>query len=101
MASEITKGKIDEALELLEKAAQKKKKELHRLINDKYPGIKNIFQDGILDQLKDITVKTIEAGEDKIKEVEGELEKKLKDNPWPFMAGVAISCLLLGFILRK
>jgi ElaB/YqjD/DUF883 family membrane-anchored ribosome-binding protein len=101
MAREFTKEKMDEALEFLEKAAQKKKKELHRLVNEKYSGIKNIFQDGLVDQIKNTTTKAMEAGEDKVKEIKDEMEKKLKDNPWPFMGGVALGCLLLGYILRK
>ncbi len=63
--------------------------------------------------------KTIEQGEERLKNAMGDIEKKLKqgreqvqqlinqadkqlhDNPWPIVAGVAVGCLFLGFLAGK
>ena len=59
--------------------------------------------------------RTIDQGEEKLKNVAGDAQKKLKqaqeqvqqlikqadkqlhENPWPIVAGVAVGCLFLGF----
>jgi ElaB/YqjD/DUF883 family membrane-anchored ribosome-binding protein len=42
---------------------------------------------------------TIKQGQDKIKTVAAGVDKQLRDNPWPIVAGVAVGCVLLGFIM--
>jgi ElaB/YqjD/DUF883 family membrane-anchored ribosome-binding protein len=44
-------------------------------------------------------VKSARTGEEKVMEKAKEIDEKVRDNPWPFLGGVALSFLLLGFIL--
>jgi ElaB/YqjD/DUF883 family membrane-anchored ribosome-binding protein len=41
----------------------------------------------------------LKLGQEKLKTVAGDVDKQLRDHPWPVVAGVAVSCLLVGFIL--
>lgn len=69
------------------------------------------------DKLEDYTASALRQGEEKIKSVVSDVEKKIKQgeeqlkhfvsaadkqlhqNPWPIVAGIAVSCLFLGFIM--
>jgi ElaB/YqjD/DUF883 family membrane-anchored ribosome-binding protein len=52
--------------------------------------IRNVMQD-VENKLK--------QGQDKIKTVAAGVDKQLRDNPWPIVAGVAVGCILVGFIM--
>ena len=41
----------------------------------------------------------IKLGQEKLKTVATNVDKQLRDNPWPIVAGVAVGCILLGFIM--
>lgn len=41
----------------------------------------------------------IKQGQEKLKTVVADTEKQLRDNPWPIVAGVAVGCILLGFVM--
>lgn len=101
MTRTASKEKINEALEYLDKVAQEKKEELHRLLNGKYSNIKQAVQEGIVTQLKEGAARGLQIGEDKVREATEKLEKRMQDNPWPVLGGVAVGCLLLGYIFRK
>jgi ElaB/YqjD/DUF883 family membrane-anchored ribosome-binding protein len=56
------------------------------------------------DRLKDVLLdmeSKLKQGQEKIKTVAADVDKRLRDNPWPVVAGVAVGCILLGFILGK
>lgn len=55
-------------------------------------------QDRIKSALSEVETK-IKLGQDKLKVMASDVEAQLKDNPWPIVAGVAVGCVLLGFIL--
>ena len=38
-------------------------------------------------------------GKEKVKAVISDVDKQLHENPWPIVAGVAASCLFMGFIM--
>jgi len=75
------------------------------------------MQDTYIREKKDEFSKTIEQGEEKLKsaawdvqrqlkqgqeqvqQLIGQADKQLHENPWPVVAGVAVSCLFLGFIV--
>ncbi len=55
-------------------------------------------QDRIRSVMSEVENK-IKEGEIKFKTVAADVDKQLRDNPWPIVAGVAVGCVLLGFIM--
>ena len=41
----------------------------------------------------------LKQGQEQLKSVASQVDQQLHENPWPVVAGVAISCILLGFIM--
>ncbi|MDD4938711.1 MAG: hypothetical protein PHE18_01405 [Candidatus Omnitrophica bacterium] len=48
-----------------------------------------------MERAKDV----VNEGEERARKVVSDIEKKLKENPWPALAVVAVSCTLLGVLL--
>ena len=100
-----TNKKFEEALELLNEAAREKKTEIQQLFGDKYSTIKSALQDAAqqqterLNRLKQQAGEAWEVGGERAKEIAAEVDEKVKENPWPYIGGVAVGALLLGFIL--
>ncbi len=98
-------GKLTEALELLNEAAQEKKDELKGLLTNRYAHIKQAMVAGteqgkqIFDQAKHLTQDAIIEGEEKIKQVVSEADKRVRKDPWPYIAGTAVFSLLLGYLM--
>ena len=98
-------GRITEALELLNETAREKKDELKGLLTDKYSHIKQAMVAGTeqgmqaLDRAKHLTQETIVEGEDKIKEVVSEADKRVHTDPWLYITGAAAFSLLLGYLM--
>jgi ElaB/YqjD/DUF883 family membrane-anchored ribosome-binding protein len=40
----------------------------------------------------------LKQGEEQLKRAVSSVDKQLHDNPWPVVAGVAVGCLLIGFL---
>jgi ElaB/YqjD/DUF883 family membrane-anchored ribosome-binding protein len=97
--------KLTEALDLINEALKQKKEEMWDLITDKYSDIKEVFEEKVEEGMKTVNkakknaYKAVEEGEEKIVETAKSLEKGIKDNPWPYLGGVAFGFLLLGFIM--
>jgi len=97
--------KIVEALELLNEAAKEKKDEFKGLFTDKYSHIKQMMVAGaeqgkqILDQAEHVTHDALIEGEAKIKRVVVEADKRVHENPWPYITSAAALSLLFGFIM--
>ncbi len=98
-------GKITEALDLLNEAAQEKKSEFKELFTDKYSHIREAMVAGVeqgrqmLDKAKHLTQDAIVEGEKKIKEVVSEADKRVHKDPWPYITGAAAFSLLLGYLV--
>ncbi|MBF0571555.1 MAG: hypothetical protein HQL12_06745 [Candidatus Omnitrophica bacterium] len=45
--------------------------------------------------------KRIQQGYEQVTKMASDIDKKAHDNPWPIVAGVGISCLLLGLLIGK
>ena len=41
----------------------------------------------------------LKQGQEKIKSVVSDVDEKLHENPWPYLSGVALGFLLLGFLM--
>ncbi len=80
-------GKITEALGLLNEAAKEKREELKELLTDKYAHV------------KDMIVGKALVGEEKVKEVISEADKRVHKDPWPYIAGATAFSLLLGYLV--
>jgi ElaB/YqjD/DUF883 family membrane-anchored ribosome-binding protein len=104
-------AKITDALHLLEEAAKDKKDELKNLLTGKYETLKNTIIDTETDITKTLIAakkKAFEAAlqakdisEEKIKKVAQEVDEQVHENPWPYIGGVALGALLIGYILGR
>ena len=102
---------ISAALKLLEEAAEQKKDELKSVLSDKYTNLKNLIienETGLMKSLNTAKDHTIEAathakdvGVEKARDIAGELDKRVHENPWPYMAGSAVLGMLACFILGR
>jgi len=103
--------KITEALKLLEDAARDKKDELRNLMANKYAHLKDVAADTEHDikeslaiakkRTADALAKATDIGEKRAKEIAGEVDESVHENPWPYIGGVALASLLIGYILGR
>lgn len=95
---------LDQALVVLEEAAKEKSDELKNLIGKKYHRVRDMLQEGPRFRAEEL----LSAGEKKMEEMvqKGqtaatkmieEVDKKMHENPLPFVGGA----LLLGFLLAN
>lgn len=103
--------KLSEALKLLEDAAKEKKNELQGMIKGKYSHLKEV----LIDKEEDIThallaakkqalkaaVQASEIGTERAKEIAADVDQQVHENPWPYIGGVALGSLLIGYILGR
>lgn len=75
--------KLDEALRLLNEAAREKKDEIQGLLSEKYGDIKDVLGQGGA----------------RAKEWTEDVEEKVRQNPWPYIGGVALGALFVGFLM--
>lgn len=105
MRAHMKRDKIQEALELLNEAAQGKKEEVLELFGNKYEHLKDFFQttahngEVIAGQAKKKIIKNLYQEEKKIKSAAAHWNKKIHEEPWPVVSGVAIGALVLGLFL--
>lgn len=103
--------KLSEALKLLEEAAKEKKSELQNMLKGRYSHLKEALGDKEQDIAEALNVakkRAMEAashatdiGTERAKEIATEVDKQVRENPWPYIGGVAISALLIGYILGR
>jgi len=43
--------------------------------------------------------KKVKQGQEQIQKAIADVDKRLHENPWPIVGGVALGCVVLGFIL--
>jgi len=97
--------KFEEALHLLNEAAKEKKDEIQKLLGDKYLNIREAIEELVeakaddIQRVKKIAKKALEDGGEKVKEATSDLDKKVHENPWAYLGGVAIGALLMGFMM--
>ncbi len=107
MRTQIRKDKIEEALELLNDAAQEKKEEVFELLGDKYEHLKEFFESAannggaMAGQAKKQIVKSLHEEEKKLRETAAQWDKKIRKEPWAFLGSVALGSLVLGLILGR
>ncbi len=110
-ATATSSDKISEALKLLEEAARDKKDELRGLMSNKYAHLKDVVGETghelreslelVKKRATDALSKAAEVGGKKAKEIAGEVDEVVHENPWPVIGGVALAALLIGYILGR
>lgn len=102
---------IAEALKLLEHAATQKKDELKHVMSDKYANLRRVIlenEGGVMTSLANAKDHAIDAvahakdvGVEKVREVARDVDKSVRQNPWPYLAGTAAAGLLVGYLLGR
>ena len=103
--------KLAEALRLLEDAAKGKKEELRTLVSSKYHNLKDALGEAELDMSAAVAAarkRTMIAAQQakdvgivKAKEMAVDVDEQVHENPWPYIGGVAVTALLIGYILGR
>ena len=83
------KKDLEDALLLLNRAAKEETEELKKMVQEKYEGVREMFSEKIT------------QGTDVAKKTMVEVDKKVKANPWPYVATAAMGAFLLGFFLQR
>ena len=100
-------SKIAEALELLNEAAKDKRSEMKELMTDRYSHIKQAVLEGttqgkkVLDNAQHVSQEAISEVEETIKKTAAKVDKSVRENPWPYIGGVAVVSLLLGCLMSS
>ncbi len=96
--------KFDEALKVLNDAAIEKKGDLMKMISSKYEDLKGVIEEVVSSKKENVESAFSDAyheGRDKTLKYTRELNQSVHQNPWPFIAGVAVGSWLLGITIRN
>ena len=98
--------KLHDALELLNEAAQEKRTELYDLIGDKYSHFKEVLSDTAKNGKKAANrtgkelFKALQGREEQFVHKAKEIDKQVHQNPWLYVGIVAVSSVLLGYMMN-
>ena len=92
--------KINEALRLLDEAARDKKHELRDLMGNQYHHLRDAVVEGEHNLIR-IAARAKDEGVEKAKQAAGDVDKHVRDHPWPYIGGVAVTALLVGYIMGR
>ena len=92
--------KISEALRLLDAAAREKKDELRSLMTDKYNSLKDVVVETERNLVGRIA-QAADTGAIRAKKAAAEVDERVHEHPWPYIGGVALGALLIGYILGR
>ena len=87
----ITDITINEALETLTHAAKEKKEDMENLLKTKYSNLKTLIIQG-----QETTSRAVKDGTEAVKEMAENVDKKIKERPWPFVIGALIAGFIVG-----
>ena len=106
------KGKINEALAILEEAAKDKKEELNKLVGSGYANVRELFAEGLKkssqaqeklgDAVSDgekIVEETIQKGSMYVQDATNQLEKEIRNKPMLYLTIVSAASLFIGYLL--
>src|SRR5688572_18721076 len=96
-------NKIQEALEILNETARNKRQELYDVMGEQYEDIRSAFSDvkstgrKTLHKARERASNLAGAQSEQIKQAAAQVDHKLRNNPWPILAGVAIGSFIVGY----
>jgi ElaB/YqjD/DUF883 family membrane-anchored ribosome-binding protein len=100
MSDRFDDKRINEALDLLNEVAKDKKAELREMIHAKYGDLR-LAVGGVAGKVQHDATETYHHSIDKVKDIAGELDENVHKNPWPYVGGAALGCLILGYIMGR
>ncbi len=92
--------RINEALELLNEVAHDRKAELEAAVRNKYTDFTSLVS-ALSNEAKSRASEKFEAGKQEIVDVAGDIDQRVRRNPWGFIGGAALTGLLLGLLLGR
>ncbi|HVP58348.1 MAG TPA: hypothetical protein VMU02_09640 [bacterium] len=100
MSNKFDDERISEALDLLNEVAKDKKAELREMIHTKYADLRSAVGGAAGKAQHDVSA-TYHHSMEKVKDIAGELDEGVHRNPWPYIGGTALGCLILGYIMGR
>lgn len=105
----MSKEKLSEALKLLDEASKDKKDEVESLIQEKYSHLRNalhgsdarITLESFRQKAADAAARARDVSEEKVKELATQVDRNVRANPWPYIGGVALAALVLGYLIGR
>lgn len=100
-------NRIDDALEILNQAAKDKQEEFSKILTDKYSDLRDAVLGSVKGQaesfqeLRGKIEETFQESGEILRETASELDREVRENPWPYVSAAAAAGLLLGFILSR
>ena len=98
--------KFEEAIHLLNQAAKEKKEELQNLLRSKYGDIREVLEhaagehrERLSEEAKKIAEDALNEGRLRLKEAAEEVDASVRQNPWPYIVGAAVTALIVGYLL--
>jgi ElaB/YqjD/DUF883 family membrane-anchored ribosome-binding protein len=95
---ETSAEKLDEALTLLNEVAAEKRDELQRLLSTKYTGLKSALGGSAQASAEWLKHKGT-AAVDTAKDAAATVDESVHKHPWPYIGGVALGALIVGFLM--
>ena len=92
--------RIAEALELLNAVARDKKADLEAALQNKYDHLTTLVGE-VGGRVRNRAAEGFEAGKRKAVDAAHDIDERVHNNPWAYVAGAALAGLLLGVILSK
>jgi ElaB/YqjD/DUF883 family membrane-anchored ribosome-binding protein len=92
--------RIAEALEMLNAVARDKKEELEAAVQNKYEDLTAVVS-ALGGRVKEGAAARYQAGKEKVVDAAKDIDTHVHNNPWAYIAGAALTGLLLGVILSK
>lgn len=99
--------RVQDALQLLNQAARDKQDELYQALEEKYVEMKQTIADvaesgrEVLDQARKKAEDAVDMGQELLKAKAMKIDQKVRENPWVFLGGVALTSFLLGYTFKR
>ncbi|HUJ79612.1 MAG TPA: hypothetical protein VLY45_04770 [Nitrospiria bacterium] len=97
MAELFSDQRINEALHLLNEVAKDKRAELAQMIAVKYGNLKSMLE-GIREEIERESADAYRRGKDQVSHAVKEVDQSVHAHPWPYIAGAALTALILGYL---
>lgn len=97
--------KIQEALQLLNEAAEEKKEVLGHLLAEKYSHVREVMYEAtesyreVVQEKRQSFNEAVADGKERIQELTTDIDKRVHNNPWLFLGMVAVGFFLSGYMM--